>query len=84
MLFNDVECGRSVELRKSVCNHFWLFQSCLKNSIFRIIDSQRQYLLICYIYLCSIDSGSLKLTGIGIFDKSFPMQFFIIDHRFNG
>ena len=30
---------------------------------------------------CSMDKGSLKLTGIGIFDKSFPTQFLIIFHK---
>jgi hypothetical protein len=28
-----------------------------------------------------MDNGSLKLTGMGIFDKSFPTQFLIILHK---
>lgn len=35
-------------------------------------------------YLCNMDNGSLKLTGIGILDKSFPIQFLMIDHKLRG
>ena len=35
------------------------------------------------IWKTYMESGSEKLTGTGILDRSFPMQFFMMLHRLN-